>query len=81
MVEVKICGLSEPETLAAALAAGADFVGFVFYEPSPRNIDLERAHSLAEQVGGKAKKIALTVDADDVKLEGIMDRAVDTFKE
>jgi phosphoribosylanthranilate isomerase len=42
-VDVKICGLSTPETVAAALDAGADLVGFVFYPKSPRNVSLEHA--------------------------------------
>ena len=39
--EVKICGLSTPETLDAAVAAGADFVGLVFFPKSPRNVTLD----------------------------------------
>ena len=46
-VEVKICGLSTPETVEAAIAAGADLVGFVFFPKSPRNVSLEQAASLA----------------------------------
>ena len=72
MVEVKICGLSEPETLGAVLDAGADYVGFMFYEPSPRNIDFVTARELARQVGTRAKKVAVTVDADDDKIAQIM---------
>lgn len=72
MVEVKICGLSEPETLEAALEAGTDYVGFMFYEPSPRNIDYDTARSLSRQVAGRAKKVAVTVDADDAKIAKIM---------
>ncbi|NNF80122.1 MAG: phosphoribosylanthranilate isomerase [Rhizobiales bacterium] len=72
MVEVKICGLSEPETLGAALDAGADYVGFMFYEPSPRNIDFATARALSRQVGSRAKKVAVMVDADDEKITQIM---------
>ena len=43
---VKICGLSTPETLAAALEAGADMVGFVIFPPSPRHVDLGTAERL-----------------------------------
>ncbi len=73
MTEVKICGLSNIETLNAALDADADFVGFVFYDPSPRNIDLATAWTLAKTTGSRAKKVALTVDADDGKIAGICD--------
>jgi phosphoribosylanthranilate isomerase len=62
---VKICGLSTPETLTAALDAGADVVGFVHYARSPRHVTLEAAPSLVAQVAGRAPKTLLTVDADD----------------
>jgi phosphoribosylanthranilate isomerase len=70
---VKICGLSTPETLEAALAAGADMVGFVFFPPSPRHVSLEIARALGRQVRGRAKKVALSVDADDALLAGCID--------
>lgn len=69
MAEIKICGLSTPETLEAALAAGTDYTGFMFYEPSPRNISLETARELRAQTGARAKKVAVTVDAGDEKLD------------
>ena len=69
---VKICGLSTASTLAAAVAAGADMVGFVFFPPSPRHLSLETARTLSGQVGGKALKVALSVDADDGLLDGIV---------
>jgi phosphoribosylanthranilate isomerase len=71
-VLVKICGLSTPETLDVALDAGADMVGFVFFPPSPRNISCEQAHALGSRVQGRAKKVALSVDADDARLEQIV---------
>ena len=43
---VKICGLKTPDTLDAALDAGADLVGFVFFAPSPRNLNLSAAKAL-----------------------------------
>jgi phosphoribosylanthranilate isomerase len=70
---VKICGLSTPETLDVALDAGADMVGFVFFPPSPRHLDLETARELAKQVKRRAVKVALTVDADDATLANIVD--------
>jgi phosphoribosylanthranilate isomerase len=71
-VLVKICGLSTPETLDVALDAGADMVGFVFFRPSPRNISFEQARTLEGRVQGRAKKVALSVDADDALLEQIV---------
>jgi len=70
---VKICGLSTRETLEAALDAGADMVGFVFFPPSPRHLSLERGRDLGRQVKQRALKVALTVDADDATLGNIMD--------
>jgi phosphoribosylanthranilate isomerase len=70
---VKICGLSTPETLDAALEAGADMVGFVFFPPSPRHVSLELARDLGRQVKGRAGKVALSVDADDALLANSID--------
>jgi phosphoribosylanthranilate isomerase len=70
---VKICGLSTPETLNAALDAGADMVGFVFFPASPRHISLQKAVSLGAQVGGRATKVALSVDADDHTLAALIE--------
>ena len=64
---VKICGLSTPETLDAALLAGADMVGFVFFPPSPRHVSLDVAEKLGRQAQ-KAVKVALSVAADDALL-------------
>lgn len=63
--EVKICGLSGEEGVDAALEAGADFLGFMFFPPSPRNVSLERAAELAARARGKARIVAVTVDGDD----------------
>src|SRR3954469_18955633 len=70
---VKICGLSTRETLDAALAAGADMTGFVFFPPSPRHLGIETARELGKQAKGRAEKVALVVDADDATLENIVD--------
>ena len=70
---VKICGLKTPDALDAALGAGADMVGFVFFPPSPRNLGIEAARALGEQVKGRARKVALSVDANDAELERIIE--------
>ncbi|HET8918411.1 MAG TPA: phosphoribosylanthranilate isomerase [Xanthobacteraceae bacterium] len=70
---VKICGLSTPETLDAALDAGADMVGFVFFPPSPRHLQFDVARALGQRVRGRAQKVALTVDADEAFLESIVE--------
>jgi phosphoribosylanthranilate isomerase len=69
---VKICGLSTPEAVDAAIETGADMVGFVFFAPSPRNISMSNAQSLGQQVHGRAQKVALTVDADDALLDAVV---------
>jgi len=70
---IKICGLSTPDALDAALAAGADMVGFVFFPPSPRHIDFTTAVALGRRVRGRAQKVALTVDADDALLDAVVE--------
>ena len=69
--EVKICGLSTPDSVEAAVAAGADLIGLVFFPKSPRNVTLEQAAQLAALARGKAKIVALVVDADDRLLADI----------
>jgi phosphoribosylanthranilate isomerase len=70
---VKICGLSTPETLDVALGEGADMVGFVFFPPAPRHVSFATARMLGERVRGRAKKVALTVDADDAMMAAIVE--------
>jgi phosphoribosylanthranilate isomerase len=70
---VKICGLSAPEALDVALDAGADMVGFVFFPPSPRNLDFAAARPHGERARGRAQKVALTVDADDAFLGAVVE--------
>jgi phosphoribosylanthranilate isomerase len=72
MTQVKICGLSTAETMQSALDAGADFVGLMFYPKSPRNVSLELAAKLATQAKGRAKIVAVVVDADDALLKSIV---------
>ncbi len=70
---VKICGLATPEALDVALDAGADMVGFVFFPPSPRNLSFKTASVVESRVRGRAKKVALSVDADDTLLSYVVD--------
>lgn len=69
----KICGLSTADALDAALSEHADLVGFVFFPPSPRNVSLDLARELGAQAQGRARKVALSVDADDVLHDAIVD--------
>jgi phosphoribosylanthranilate isomerase len=70
---VKICGLSTASTLEAALRAGADVVGFVFFAKSPRHVDFAEARALGAQARGRARIAALSVDAEDDALERIIE--------
>ena len=70
---VKICGLSTPEALDVALEEHADMVGFVFFPPSPRNVSLDAARALGVRVQGRARKVALSVDADEALLDAVVD--------
>ena len=70
-VEVKICGVRTPAILDAATAAGADFVGFVFFQKSPRNLTPENAQGLAAAARGRAKTVAVMVDPDDALIDAV----------
>ncbi|TBW41222.1 phosphoribosylanthranilate isomerase [Siculibacillus lacustris] len=73
-IEVKICGLNTDEAVTAALEAKADFLGFVFYTRSPRHLPIAEAVRLAAAARGRARIVALTVDASDDFLSEIVDR-------
>jgi phosphoribosylanthranilate isomerase len=72
-LSIKICGLRSAEALDVSLESGADLVGFVFFAPSPRNLGLEFARTLGQRVQGRAGKVALTVNASDQTLSGIVE--------
>ena len=61
----KICGLSTPEMLDAAIRGGARYVGFVFFAPSPRHVSFERAAELTARVPGQVGRVGVFVDPDD----------------
>lgn len=63
--KIKICGISTPEALDAAIQARADYIGFVFFPPSPRNLVPEEAARLSCRADRHVKKVGLFVDADD----------------
>ena len=61
-IVIKICGLSTEETMQAALDAGVDMVGLMFFPKSPRHVSLSKACQLADMARGKADIVAVTVD-------------------
>lgn len=71
-LDIKICGLKSEDALSAALAGGASHVGFIFFPKSPRNIAPADAGRLREAAAGRAKAVAVTVDADDATLDAIV---------
>lgn len=60
---VKICGVMRPEDAAAACACGADAIGMIFHPPSPRNISLDRARLVIEQVAPFVTPVGVFVDS------------------
>jgi phosphoribosylanthranilate isomerase len=75
MIEVKICGIKDLAAMDAALGAGADLVGLVFFPPSPRALTPEAPAKLAAPARGRALVAALVVDANDGLLAQIIERA------
>ena len=69
---VKICGLKTPETVKAAIDAGADYLGFNFYPRSPRYVSLDVARALATLVPPSVLKVSLTVDDDNATIDAIV---------
>jgi phosphoribosylanthranilate isomerase len=72
MVEIKICGIKDLAAMDAALEAGADLVGLVFFPPSPRAVSLDEGARLAAHARGRALIVALVVDAEDKLIDSIM---------
>jgi phosphoribosylanthranilate isomerase len=71
MTQAKICGLSTPQTVEAALVGGAAYLGFVIFPASPRHVDPATAGRLAAPARGRAAVVAVTVDPSDEALERI----------
>ena len=72
MAHVKICGLTQPEHVAAAVEAGAAFVGFVFFPKSPRNLTPAAAAALAQVVPPGVARVGLFVNPDDALLDAVL---------
>ncbi|MBT0958539.1 phosphoribosylanthranilate isomerase [Alphaproteobacteria bacterium KMM 3653] len=72
MVAIKFCGLSRAEDVEAAAAAGARYVGFVFFAKSPRCVSIEQARDLALEVPMGIAKVGLVVNPSDADLDAII---------
>ena len=73
-MRVKICGLTTLNTLSAAINSGATYVGFVFFEKSPRHLTIEQAIKMANIVPDGICKTALVVDPSDKDLDDLLDK-------
>ena len=71
-VRVKICGVNSPVALDAAVSAGADMLGFVFFPPSPRALSPADAAALSAFHTGEAERAGLFVDPDDAAIEAVL---------
>lgn len=69
---VKICGITDEDGLASAVANGADFIGMVFFPPSPRFITPEQAAELVDLLPDEVRKVGLFVDPDDATLHQVL---------
>ena len=74
-IEAKICGLSSADAVAAAVAGGAAYVGFVFYPPSPRALSAAAAGALCAAVPDRVRRVGLFVDAEDAAIAAVLDEA------
>lgn len=70
-VGAKICGVSTPEAVSAALDGGAGFLGFVFVPRSARHVSIDAARRLAEPVRNRAKVVALLMDPTDAQVDEV----------
>jgi phosphoribosylanthranilate isomerase len=73
-VKVKICGVRTPAIIETAAAEGADFVGLVLFEKSPRHVEVEEARVLAAIARGKIGTVAVLVDPDDALIDAVAER-------
>jgi phosphoribosylanthranilate isomerase len=71
-VAAKICGLSTPDSVDAAVRGGAAYLGFVFYEPSPRNVSAEAVAALCRAVPSGIQRVGLFVDEDDDSIAHVL---------
>ncbi len=69
--KVKICGMTDAVSIQTAIDHKVDYLGFVFYQKSPRNLTLEKAKELSKNIPKNVKKIAVLVNAKDEFIEQI----------
>lgn len=72
MIRVKICGINDPSAFDTAVEAGADWVGFVFFPPSPRYVTAAQAAALSGRVAGGPPKVGLFVDPSEADIAAVL---------
>ncbi len=72
-IEVKICGITSPAALAAAVEGDADYIGLNFYPPSPRYLRPDKARALARNAPARMVKVGLFVDAEDATIGALLE--------
>ena len=78
-VKVKICGVRTPDLVDTAVQAGADYIGMVFFDKSPRNVSLAEAALLTKAANGRIASVAVLVDPDDALIGDVMAIAAPDF--
>ncbi len=71
-VEIKICGLSTPESIDAALKGGASHIGFMHFARSPRHLTVAKLGDLSAKVPPSVKRVGIVVDADDMVIDAVI---------
>ena len=69
----KLCGFTDQQTVLLAVNSGVNFIGFVFYPPSPRNITPKKAQQISAQIPPSIKKIAVIVKATNEEISTIVE--------
>lgn len=75
MTWIKICGITNLEDALVAAEAGADALGFVFYDKSPRNVSPESAREISRELSGKMERVGVFVNRDEDTLCDLADEA------
>jgi phosphoribosylanthranilate isomerase len=79
-IRTKICGLSTPETVGAAVTGGAAWIGFMMFPRSPRNVSADQTRALAAMVPAHIGKVAVLVDPDDALVAEAKGAGIDTLQ-
>ena len=78
-MKVKICGVRTPDLVETAVAAGADYIGVVFFDKSQRNVTLAEAALVTKAAKGRIASVAVVVDPDDLLIGDVLAIAAPDF--